>query len=1611
MREASSIPRASPLGAWGASALLLLSSCRVDESRAPCTRDRECAAGEVCAPDGRCLSRDDAVLLPNPPGDDCTVVGGADQGCALEAICVYGSCASTSTLPAGRDGGTSADGGGSSGCGVATGTNTAPLFGGLSEAVADGPDAVLLRWFPAADETAPEAMRYRIYVATRAGAQDLTQPLDEVLGQTSARVTGLAENVTYFFLVRAFDAEGAQDCNVNERAVTLEPPPDCIEFSQHIQPILSAACVRCHAGTDPPQDLVLDSYQGVIAGGLTGSEVVACRPESSLLYRKIAEATPPVGRRMPYDGPPYLADAQIETFRRWIGEGARASCAEPSPCNDPLPPAFGGLASAALTRSATAAILAWAPAQDDTTAPGAIVYEVFESSASRAQDFTRPARLVTSAGALRAELPGLTPSTPYCWVVRARDAAGNRDSNTVERCLTTPAAACIDYGMVVQPIFDRHCIRCHSGAAPPQNLRLDSFAGVIAGGRTGSEVVACQPTSSLLYMKISSGAPPVGVRMPQDGPPYLAQSQIDAIAQWIGEGARSSCADPSPCSDQTPPTFAGLATAQLTRSATAARLCWSAGSDDSTPSSALHYDVFQSTTPGGEDFVRPPRATTDGVTCTEIGGLTPLSQYCWIVRARDLAGNRDANTVERCLSVPAAACIDYRSMVQPIFDTECVRCHSGAAPPQGLHLDTYAGALAGGSTGNEVVACQPASSLLFLKISQPNPPVGVRMPQDGPPYLSQAQMDTIEQWIREGARSACGAPDPCLDRTPPTFPGLTSATLDAAGGTARLCWSPATDDLTPQPEILYDVWDAAVPGGEDFSRPPRLTSTPGASCIDAAGLTPSTQYCWVARARDRAGNRDANGVERCVTTPAAACIDFASVVQPIFNANCVRCHSGSAPPRNLRLDSYAGTMAGGLTGNEVVSCQSSASLLYQKISQASPPIGVRMPQDGPPYLSPSQIAAIAQWIDEGARSGCSAPDPCSDAQPPSFAGLASARALDATRAELCWAQATDDVTPAGGIVYDAWEATTSGGQSFAGLPRLSSAAGATCVVADALSPAQRYCWVVRARDGAGNRDTNTVERCLDMPPLAAGCVDYVTMVQPLLDRHCTRCHSGASAPQWLQLDRYESVMAGSVRRNEVTACAPANSLLLQKVSATPPVGKRMPFDGPPYLSPAQIGLLSQWVAGGAPNNCGRPDVCTDTTVPSFGGVTSATPLDATTIRVCWGTATDAMTPASLMRYDLYESSAPGGEVFSQPAQHTVTGETCVLRTVAPATRMCFVVRARDLHDNRSNHTAELCATTPGATCALDYDQVQPIFSARCVHCHRGDLAPRDLRLTGYAGVLAGGALRSEVIACDPAGSVLIQKLGGAICGRRMPFDGPPYLAPSERSVLEGWIRSGARRSCNLASPCADATPPVFAGISAAVAIDAGTVELRWSPATDNNAGIESISYDVYEARTPTSFSFTEVASHTAPAGSASIRFSVPPAQQLCYIVRARDLRGTHESNTVSRCVTPPAACVDYDALVNPIFQTRCVQCHSGSSAPRGIRWDTYAHAIANTDEVSACDPGGSKLVEEILRCRMARDTSSDMCHTLACLPRSSQSIFSSWVAEGAQETCTAGICP
>ena len=101
------------------------------------------------------------------------------------------------------------------------------------------------------------------------------------------------------------------------------------------------------------------------------------------------------------------------------------------------------------------------------------------------------------------------------------------------------------------------------------------------------------------------------------------------------------------------------------------------------------------------------------------------------------------------------------------------------------------------------------------------------------------------------------------------------------------------------------------------------------------------------------------------------------IQQQIFNPACTACHTddGRTPSSNLNLKSgvaisnlvnVACVCPGHAAVMRVIPGNPSGSYMIQKLEGAADIVGLRMPRNGPPYLTDAQVALIRQWIQNGA---------------------------------------------------------------------------------------------------------------------------------------------------------------------------------------------------------------------------------------------------------------------------------------------------------------------------------------------------------------------------------------------------------------------------------------------------------------------------------------------------------------------------------------------------------------------------------------------------------------------------------------------------------------------
>ena len=99
-----------------------------------------------------------------------------------------------------------------------------------------------------------------------------------------------------------------------------------VSFHSDIQPILNERCIQCHGTQNPAANVVLTSYDSVMAATITKWKkpiVVAGNPSESWLFLRTGTTQPHF--RMPPDTLSImpLTEEQIDLIGRWILEGAK----------------------------------------------------------------------------------------------------------------------------------------------------------------------------------------------------------------------------------------------------------------------------------------------------------------------------------------------------------------------------------------------------------------------------------------------------------------------------------------------------------------------------------------------------------------------------------------------------------------------------------------------------------------------------------------------------------------------------------------------------------------------------------------------------------------------------------------------------------------------------------------------------------------------------------------------------------------------------------------------------------------------------------------------------------------------------------------------------------------------------------------------------------------------------------------------------------------------------------------------------------------------------------------------------------------------------------------
>jgi len=574
---------------------------------------------------------------------------------------------------------------------------------------------------------------------------------------------------------------------------------------------------------------------------------------------------------------------------------------------DKVAPTFAGITSAKTT-SDTRITLAWDPATDDVTDSARISYVVYAGSKKGGEDFSTPFAIVPagSGGALMSQL---TPGTPYYFVVRARDEAGNEDKNTVEAsAVTTDKGAPRFAGIIGWDPKTAHNILASwhdakDDGTPDANIRYNVYVTDTAGMEDFKKpLLTTKPGALSVTIDHADPTAPTFLLEPQTTY-YAVVRAVDAD----GNEDDNTVELAGTTLEGVPPVFGGARLAAAEPGGI--RLYWAPANDlqpgpdgkpTGTEAANIVYEIFQGTSSGGEDLSAPTYVSGPAALNYLVPNLKPGQRYYFIVRALDSASNDDGNTVE--VSAQAIAPTDTTSPafagVTSVVGTSPsslkVSWAAASDPPNSpstiaydlFYSDTPKGedfgtpnqSTAPGATSAEITGLQP----------------GVTR------YVVVRARDAVGNELSNTTEASGTTLAATSDTQAPVFNGGVTVTAPSDGNPFALSvsWAAATDNVSAASDIRYHVCAEANENncvGTAFLKHVHTVSDWGVTTVTVPLLASRTRYYVYVRAEDRGGNIETGNHSGFANTLTAWSHD----VQPLLFQKCGSCHDYYVSPVNL----------------------------------------------------------------------------------------------------------------------------------------------------------------------------------------------------------------------------------------------------------------------------------------------------------------------------------------------------------------------------------------------------------------------------------------------------------------------------------------------------------------------------------------------------------------------------------------------------------------------------------------------------------------------------------------------------------------------------------------
>jgi mono/diheme cytochrome c family protein len=299
-----------------------------------------------------------------------------------------------------------------------------------------------------------------------------------------------------------------------------------------------------------------------------------------------------------------------------------------------------------------------------------------------------------------------------------------------------------------------------------------------------------------------------------------------------------------------------------------------------------------------------------------------------------------------------------------------------------------------------------------------------------------------------------------------------------------------------------------------------------------------------------------------------------------------------------------------------------------------------------------------------------------------------------------------------------------------------------------------------------------------------------------------------------------------------------------------------------------------------------------------------------------------------------------------------------------------------LHGNGSAWRAWLLASVfllvgGAAHAAETYEEVSAqILKVSCVGCHSGLSAPAGLDLSSYASLMASGV----IVPGKPEESYLFERIEAGEMPPKVP------LTAAEVDLVRRWILAGA--------PDAPPAPPQQISIREVL------------PRTGPTTGKTDVMIFGENLQNVTQVTFDkELCTNLKIVDPMTLSCTTPAAKQSGFVtVTASD--GVKSADFLNGFEYRIPLAPTYESLLVNVFEPRCIGCHSGPNARKGLDLSTYQSTLRYPRAVDTSRPRRSRLYKKTASGEMPMSMAKAAAQPLS---RAEVDTILQWIVNGAPE--------